>query len=73
MDASLKAWLWVIGIVLFLLFILGSSSDSKESRVVNIDCNQPQWANSQYCDGSFENSMKEQDANENTFYQNTVR
>lgn len=42
-------------------------------NTVNIDCTQPGWQNSPYCNGSYDSQVQEQDAQENNYYQNSVR
>jgi len=52
---------------------MGGSSDSNNGSKVYIDCTQPVNSSSPYCDGSYESSIQEQDATENSYYQNLGR
>ena len=70
----------VLGVflTLFLLWmmfggLLEDQSKYKEQNTVNIDCRQSNWSDSPYCNGDYENQLREQNYNEDTYYQNTVR
>ncbi|KND48333.1 MAG: hypothetical protein AB198_02090 [Parcubacteria bacterium C7867-003] len=70
---SAKIILWIIGIFIVISLLMGGSSDSNNGSKVYIDCTQPVNSSSPYCDGSYESSIQEQDATENSYYQNLGR
>jgi len=64
--------------ILFGIFILwmifgGLFEKKNNSNSVYIDCTKESYKNSQYCNGEYENKVKEQDFNENNYYQTIVR
>jgi hypothetical protein len=67
-----------IAVVLFFFWmifggLLEDQSSYNAQNTVNIDCRQPGWSNSPYCNGEYDSQMQQQDANENNYYQNIAR
>lgn len=84
-DSSLrgvsKETLQVIVLISFWLFIayifLGGilfPSDYDATHTIRIDCSDPGYAkNNQFCNGTYQSGVNEQDYNESSYYQNIVR
>lgn len=70
----------ILGIAfgLFMLYVvfggLFDSGDYDSRHTITIDCSKPAMAkNSPYCNGTYQDSFNQQDAQEANFYQNTAR
>jgi hypothetical protein len=65
------------GILLGLFFLWmmfgGLLENHSAQSTVNIDCRQAGMENSPYCNGEYQNQIQEQNAKENSYYQNIVR
>lgn len=64
---------WILGVIFALWFISAIISSRGDSSKIYIDCRQSSWQNSPYCDGTFENEIRDQEGIENSYYQNIVR
>lgn len=67
-----------IGLILFVLWMLfgGLLEDQSSYNTQNtrsIDCSEPGWENSPYCNSEYDNKIQGQDSKESTYYQNIVR
>jgi len=65
--------LWIVGGIFVIWLISAMISSRGDSSETYIDCRQPGWQNSPYCDGTLESDVRDQNGIESNFYQNIVR
>lgn len=60
---------------LWMMFggLLEDQSGYRAQNTINIDCRKAGMENSPYCNGEYESQVQEQDARDNSYYQNIVR
>lgn len=78
-SGNTRSALSTVGIVLFWAFVawflFGGLLEGNKStpNTTNVDCRDSGWANSPYCDGTYEDQARDQSGIENNYYQNIVR